>query len=465
MTLARTLAYIARFITFDNGNNPLFIGNLGIGSATVTAGNVFQVGGNVNIAGTTTISNVATFNGSTTISGPTVFNSTATLNSAIALTKAKNENKGAAVASASTTNIWSNNDGNLLHVTGTTTITSLGTAPQAGAKRQVIFDGALILTYNASTLVIPGAANITTAAGDMWEFVADTTTKIIGTPISVSKLAPTDGSALTNIPQIGSSNNFTADQTIARGTTPNINLINTTAPGVATAIAGGVITFYGNNASSVTTIFSQLYGYIQSAVAAAENGWIIFQNIYSGAVLWRFAIGQGLFSQNVTGADKGLDSINVKAYYIDGVQQYADTLPWTTYQATSDFSVTSNTTYQNHPQLQIPVTSGVSYELYYDFSFSSTLAGGIKVNFTGPTTSRCVGLNIGILTAGQGIGNITSVNIAIEVGSASSGGTDRGFISFTPSANGTFIVQIAQQTSNATPMTIFKGSWVRIRVV
>lgn len=105
--------------------------------------------------------------------------------------KAFNEAKGAAVASAATTDIWTNSDGNFLHITGTTTITSFGTAPQAGAERVVIFDGALTLTHNATSLILPGAANITTAAGDRMIVRADTTanmtviayTKASGQPI------------------------------------------------------------------------------------------------------------------------------------------------------------------------------------------------------------------------------------------------------------------------------------------
>jgi hypothetical protein len=93
--------------------------------------------------------------------------------------KAFSEAKGAAVASAATTDIWTPADGNFLHITGTTTITSLGTAPQAGAERTVIFDGALTLTHNATSLILPGAANITTAAGDRMIVRADTTANMI----------------------------------------------------------------------------------------------------------------------------------------------------------------------------------------------------------------------------------------------------------------------------------------------
>lgn len=85
------------------------------------------------------------------------------------------DTEGAAVASAATTNIWAD-AGRTLHITGTTTITSFGTAPHFGAWKKVIFDGALTLTHGAN-LNLPGAANITTAAGDMAFVYADTTTQ------------------------------------------------------------------------------------------------------------------------------------------------------------------------------------------------------------------------------------------------------------------------------------------------
>ena len=86
-----------------------------------------------------------------------------------------NESEAAAVASAATTDIWATT-GNTLHVTGTVTITSLGTAPRVGAWRKVIFDGAPTLTHGTN-LNLPGSANIATAAGDIAFVYADTTTQ------------------------------------------------------------------------------------------------------------------------------------------------------------------------------------------------------------------------------------------------------------------------------------------------
>jgi hypothetical protein len=58
-----------------------------------------------------------------------------------------------------------------VRITGTTTITSLGTV--ANAYRMVRFAGALTLTHNATSLILPGGANIVTAANDTAEFISD----------------------------------------------------------------------------------------------------------------------------------------------------------------------------------------------------------------------------------------------------------------------------------------------------
>ena len=87
------------------------------------------------------------------------------------LTGALNEAKGADIASATTTDIGAAT-GNYLHITGTTTITGLGTI-QAGTRRRVVFDGALLLTHNATSLILLTGANITTVAGDSAEFESE----------------------------------------------------------------------------------------------------------------------------------------------------------------------------------------------------------------------------------------------------------------------------------------------------
>lgn len=68
------------------------------------------------------------------------------------------------IASATTTDLstmtWDSGT-----ITGTTTITSFWTV-SAGTLKHLTFSGVLILTYNATSLILPGAQNITTRAGD-----------------------------------------------------------------------------------------------------------------------------------------------------------------------------------------------------------------------------------------------------------------------------------------------------------
>lgn len=87
--------------------------------------------------------------------------------------------KGTAVASAATCDIW-NTEGDYLHITGSTgPITSFGTAPYTGAMKTLIFDSTPTLTYNATTLVLPGTANIVAAANDRAIVRADTTANMV----------------------------------------------------------------------------------------------------------------------------------------------------------------------------------------------------------------------------------------------------------------------------------------------
>lgn len=80
-----------------------------------------------------------------------------------------NEATVSSLDSASVNNVSLYN--NTITITGTTTITSLGTA-NSGIVRRLVFTTALQITHNATSLILPGAANITTAAGDVAEFVS-----------------------------------------------------------------------------------------------------------------------------------------------------------------------------------------------------------------------------------------------------------------------------------------------------
>lgn len=103
--------------------------------------------------------------------------------------------KGVAIASAATVTLT---PGTTVHVTGVTTITDIDFSPaEDGALAWVVFDGALTLTYHATTLQLPGGASITTAAGDRALFYQDSGDNVIclayqradGSPVNVATAA------------------------------------------------------------------------------------------------------------------------------------------------------------------------------------------------------------------------------------------------------------------------------------
>lgn len=79
--------------------------------------------------------------------------------------------EGESIAAAATTDIGAAS-GYELTITGNTTITSFGTAA-AGIIRILKFSGTPLLTYNATSLKLPGAANYQVVAGDTFTFISE----------------------------------------------------------------------------------------------------------------------------------------------------------------------------------------------------------------------------------------------------------------------------------------------------
>lgn len=77
--------------------------------------------------------------------------------------------RGADIASSGTLSLPAGGGG-VYNITGTTTINGIGSA-QGGRTVKLKFAGALTLTHNGTSLILPGAANITTVAGDTAEFI------------------------------------------------------------------------------------------------------------------------------------------------------------------------------------------------------------------------------------------------------------------------------------------------------
>jgi hypothetical protein len=168
--------------------------------------------------------------------------------------------KGADIASATTTDLGAV-EGLMHDITGTTTITGFGTV-RDGIWKIIKFEGALTLTHNATSLILPGGANITTADGDTaivisegsgnWRCVSYV--KATGLPINNIVLgtaqATTSGTSIdfTGIPAgvkeikinfVGVSTNNTSPFLIQIGDSGGIE--NTTYVSGGASISGGTI--------------------------------------------------------------------------------------------------------------------------------------------------------------------------------------------------------------------------------
>ncbi len=139
-----------------------------------------------------------------TLAGANTFAGVNTFNGGLAMGSRLTFATGANIASATTTDI-SGATGNLIHITGTTTITTW--TMTSGQIQEIIFDGILQLTHHATTNKLLTSANITTAAGDRALYHYDGTTvrmidyqRLDGTPLNPTVLQVvnvTDGAVAT----------------------------------------------------------------------------------------------------------------------------------------------------------------------------------------------------------------------------------------------------------------------------
>ena len=214
------------------------------------------------------------------------------------MTAAINEARADAIASGATVDIGAI-VGNLVHITGTTTITSFGTI-QAGTRRRVIFDAALILTHNATSLILPTAANITTVAGDSAEFVSEgagnwrCTSYQRATGFALAAPSTKDAvSALTN-----SSGTVTVDCTLGKSFTitlaanvTTLALTNLNGAGFATEIE---IEIKQNGTGGFTFTLPASFkalGGSDTAIAAGANAvTVISAKTFDNGTTWRYAM-------------------------------------------------------------------------------------------------------------------------------------------------------------------------------
>lgn len=95
-------------------------------------------------------------------------------NGVLNLSGSLNENEGATIAAAATTDIFNNTDGSTIHITGAIGITDFTDAPKAGIWRKLIFDSTPQITSGSGITVFGGTQ--TAEAGDIGYAYSDSTT-------------------------------------------------------------------------------------------------------------------------------------------------------------------------------------------------------------------------------------------------------------------------------------------------
>ncbi|WP_119461856.1 hypothetical protein [Rhodospirillaceae bacterium SYSU D60014] len=225
--------------------------------------------------------------------------------------------KGADIASAETVDLGAAT-GDFVDITGTTTIVSLGTV-SAGIRRTVRFRGALTLTHNATSLILPGGANITTADGDIARFrslesgnwVCEGYSRADGTAVN-------DG----NYAKLDTANIFAEDLTIRSddaGTSLEPTLTfnrNNTSPAASDSV--GSLVLSGRNAADEAMIYGRLRSQIDDPTDGSEDGRLIFDTAQAGDTSVRMQLAAGLFMTGATGDDPGAGKINATAYEANG---------------------------------------------------------------------------------------------------------------------------------------------------
>lgn len=329
------------------------------------------------------------------------------------------------IASASTTDIGAAAT-DRVSITGTTTITSLGTVPNT--LRFVTFTGALTLTHNGTSLILPGATNITTASGAAGVFSSDisgnwtclsyqpaTVTGSGATVLATSPTltTPTIGAATaTSINKVA----FTAPATGATATLADGTTLTQTA---STTLSGGTLrevltanrTYYvRTDGSDSNTGLSNTAGgaflTIQKAIDVATALDLKIYNVtisvadgtyaLSGtSILPKPYIGAGpiyITGNTATPANCIITATSVACFSFDSVpMKYV--IKGFSLQVSGSFGYGIFANNQSVVDFGNMVTSGVGMYRHYDIEGGSfgALAGNVTISAGGDVAFRCLG--------------------------------------------------------------------------
>jgi hypothetical protein len=173
-----------------------------------------------------------------------------------------------------------------------------------------------------------------TAALDGWENVDIAGLGAIGVPVSVANGgtgSTTAAAARTALAVAGlaDANTFTVLNTFdggikvrstdaGAGAGPDIIIDRDSASPAASDLIGRIL-FRGNDVSLGNDDYISIIGRINDPTSGSEDGRLLFNTLVAGSDATRLNLAAGLWTQNATDGDKGVDTINASGLYRDGV--------------------------------------------------------------------------------------------------------------------------------------------------
>lgn len=263
-------------------------------------------------------------------------------------------------------------------------------------------------------------------------------------------------------------NTFAADQTIQSadaGATvgPILSLDRFSASPANSDLIGG-IEFKGRDSAANTETYARIFAEILDVTSTTEDAALRIRTVTAGTLSDVLRMAAGVYTPGMT--DKGVDTINAGAFYVNGVLKKSEILK------AANETVTGSTSFQADDELLFSMLANTRYSFNFEIFYVTTAAADFKfeLDSTGATDPTSLSINYEYLApAGTQYfgGNHTAMNTNVTILSGSSGD---GHIRISGWAlngadAGSFRLRWAQNTSDAGNTTVFRGSSIAYRVI
>jgi hypothetical protein len=156
-------------------------------------------------------------------------------------------------------------------------------------------------------------------AGDLYYNTSASEMRVWSGSAWVATYLPASGYAVT-----GGSNVFLSDQTIRLnddGATagPALNIDRNSASATANDLLG-LINFRGRDDAGNDTIYGRISALLVASTDTTEAGRLVVSTMQAGTLTAAINFGAGIYSQGVTGGDKGAGSANFQTIWLNGTQ-------------------------------------------------------------------------------------------------------------------------------------------------